>query len=138
MSDDGNSVDKSAVPTEALKEGAKLSLIGGGVVLVVFLWLVYNVNEEEWATGDRYLGVLLFIAFLFGLVHVVLKVYDAELRRDLIIRILTSDLSDEEKKVLWGDLSKGPFTRLLRVKAERTTVQVEQPTPTDTGATPAP
>jgi hypothetical protein len=75
-------------PIGLMTEASKLSLQGGGALLIVALGLIYQVNEAGWNVSSALLFNFVIGAILMGVLSVVLKVIDVRFRYKLASKYL--------------------------------------------------
>jgi uncharacterized membrane protein YcjF (UPF0283 family) len=78
-----------ADPIETLHSASKVSLQGGGVLLVVAIAAVYQKNADPaWTINDWHVFTLIAGAVFLGIVGTVARVIDAMLRVQLTLKLL--------------------------------------------------
>lgn len=78
-----------ADPIGTLQSASKVSLQGGGVLLVAVLYAVYRMNTApKWQISGTLVLVALIGAILLGLAGTLARMYDARLRVQLSLKLL--------------------------------------------------
>ena len=125
-------------PIETLNKASNVSLQGGGVLIVLAAWLLYQNNKVGWNVGNGILYMLVGGSVLLGAAAAGLRVFDAYLRYKLADRLITiKGTSDPEKAAELAPI--GPIsweiqtldrvlgnTILLLQPQEQVTVQASQ------------